>query len=213
MKLLSMLILAAGFSISAQAGTIGFDDIVIADRGDHPILDGYAGIDWNGFYALNTALWPDSGYANAATSGSNVAFTAGSDFSTATFSSPDGSAFTFNGASLTAGWRDNLVVDVSGYRNGTVVDSSTLLVGTSGPNLATFNWGGVDSVSFTVHGGSSPVARCYGQCENLAIDDISLSGITVSSVPEPSTLAMFAAGALVIGLSGRRRIGSGAIRV
>ena len=188
-------------ALPSHASTIGFDDLVVNDQGDHVVPDGYAGFDWTGFFVTNASLWPGAGYPNAATSPPNVAFTAGNDGSSASILGVGGATFTLVDANLTAAWRNGLDVNVSGLRNGVAIDSLDLMVGTSAPSPVAFDWSGIDTVTFTVSGGDAPIGPCFGQCRNLAIDDV----VIETAVPEPNSSTLLAVGLVLLGAVDIRR--------
>ena len=120
----SVVALLAGLSFythTAGATTIGFDDLTDAGFGT-PITNGYQGLNWTNWSVLNTAAFTSFFGPSGATPGTvsppNVAFNPTGGEAIFSQSSP----FTLNSADLTAFWRDNLQVTVTGLLN---VSSST----------------------------------------------------------------------------------------
>jgi hypothetical protein len=110
-----------------------------------------------------------------------------------------------NSIYLTAAFNDGLNVTVTGLLNGVTVDSTTLVVNTSGPTLEAFNWAGINAVDFSsccgVHDDSY-----LGSGTQFVIDNLSI-------VPEPSTWAMLLLGFAGLGFAGHRRSRKSAARV
>jgi hypothetical protein len=152
-----------------------------------PIPNGYAGLNWNNFSALDTTGFEPSGYVNGVVSGTSVAYNGYGD--PAAFSD---SAFTLNSAYFTAAWNDGLNILVQGYLNSTLVNSVDFTVNTSGPTLETFNWL-VDDVVFSSSGGTP---HGYGGGgEHFAMDDLTFN----AAVPEPSAIILLA---IMLGMVG-----------
>src|SRR5215468_6629066 len=57
-----------------HANVMAFDDINLAPAGSVFISNGYAGLNWVNFGALNTTTFMPSGYVNGTVSSPNVAF-------------------------------------------------------------------------------------------------------------------------------------------
>lgn len=180
-----------------------FDDLL--DDGGHALPTGYAGLSWTGFYYLNavTNSFNPSGYRNGLVSGSNVAFT-NSAISNGSFH--NASLFTFNSIYLTGAWSDGLNVEVQGYvggLSGTRVDDTNVTVNASGPLFFAPNWSGIDTVNFIVSGGTQHpgFAPDNGNGPQVAMDNLS-----ITPVPEPSTIALLTLGGLaLIALSKSRK--------
>ncbi len=127
LKSVSVLALCAGaghFCQSAAAALITFDDLSDGGTGT-AIADGYQGMNWTNWFVLNTPDFTSIFGPNGATAGTvsapNIAFNGSGD--TAIFSSQ---AFTLISADLTAFWRDNLQVTVTGQLLGVTVDLGNL---------------------------------------------------------------------------------------
>ncbi len=190
--------------IAVKAATLDFDTLSAAD----PIPDGYGGVNWDGIGILNVAFSypqnpPVAGYGYALISPDNVAvaFGAPSSFSSAT-------TFDFNSVYLTAAFRDGLSITVAGFNNGSQLYTSTILIDSTAPTLAVFNYLGVDTVSFTTSGGvlhgypGAGAAECGDGCNQFALDNLTLNA---TAVPEPSQVS----GLLLAGLG---VVGGGLIR-
>jgi hypothetical protein len=130
-----------------------------------------------------------------------------------------GGTFNFNSVYLTSVWNDHLQITVAGYLGANLVGSSTVDVSTIAATLFTFNFAGIDSLSFTSSGGTQHVGYNNNTgnfvLDNLATGfDIAAPGgdgdrnpvLSTPAVPEPSSVISAAAAiAAGLGLGARRR--------
>ena len=193
------LVLLTLLSPAGNASTLlTFDDIPNADNTE--LFDGYAGFNWDQFYAKQTSLSPNSGYANGTVSSPNVAFNWFANPATISSATP----FDLTSGYFTAAWNDGLTVVAIGYLGAVQVAAHTFVIDTSGPTLEVLNFLGVDSVTFTSSGGvHNP--NFTGEGTHFALDNLLING---SAVPEPSTFFMSGI-AVIAGLGAyarRRRI-------
>src|SRR5262249_50236685 len=100
----SLLVLLSGLA-QARADVITFDDISVVGTSLVPPPNGYHGFNWGNILVLNGTIRPDSGYVPGTVSPNNAAFNGGNPASVMIASA---NVFTFNGAYLTAAFRDNL---------------------------------------------------------------------------------------------------------
>lgn len=168
------------FGVSlAHAETINFDDLTGTEA---PILNGYAGLDWNNFVLLNTPNFTSvigpNGFANGTVSGPNIAFNGTGD--AAAISGP---TFTFNSAYFTGAWYNGLGITATGYLGGNLVGTSIFIVNASGPTLETFDWT-VDKVSFSSSGGTNAGYGSNGT--QFAMDNMTINE-PLTTTPLPST--------------------------
>lgn len=176
---LAFLVLLAGVGDGlSQAQVITFEDAFQAVS----YLD-YHGLSWNNFIFTSTADYPASGVLNGTVSGTNVAFNGFGN--PASFSSTN--AFDLNSAYLTADWRDQLHVEVQGYRGGSLVYDEAWNLDTTSPTLIDFNYLDVNQVTIITSGG---VNHGYGADGTQVVMD----NLTVTFVPEPCTAALVGAG-------------------
>ena len=182
---------------AGQAQVINFDTGLSAFGA---IPTGYAGFNWNNFYALDGVNYygNPSGYQNGVVSPNFVAYNAYGDPAEVYSSNP----FTFSSVYMTGAWLDGMNVLVQGYNNANLLYWANVTVNTSGPTLfAPTGWNGVDAVWFTPSGGTN---HGYGgDGTHIAFDDMTLNGATVT--PEPATLLLLATGLTGIGGIVRRR--------
>ena len=152
------LLAGMGFLIQpAAATTITFDDLtdVSGGFGGTPIPNGYQGLNWTNWNVLNTTDFTANVGANGAQAGTvsppNVAYDVFGDL--AIFSN---NPFTFNSVDMTAIWRDNLQVTVTGKLGGVTQFSTTLTLSATAPALETFNWANIDEVDVLPSRGHPP---------------------------------------------------------
>jgi hypothetical protein len=166
----------------AQAGTITFDDL---PESQNTISNGYAGLNWENFYYLNTTSFIPSGYVNGTVSPQNVAY---NGFGEPTAISTVDDSFDFNSTYLTSAWNDNLTVVVEGFVGGELGEkkySQTVVLNTQTPTLFTFNFDGIDYLKFTSSGGNN--AGYNGNGTHFAMDNFTFNKKT-KPVPEPITI-------------------------
>jgi len=194
MKKLSMAtagaaLIALGIGGAAQATVLTFDDL--SPISFELIPDGYAGFNWDNFYALNSSnpTYLGSGYPNGTVSGNVVAFNGSGEAATLA----DG-LFDFNSAYLTAAWRNGLSITVEGLKDGLSLYSETVVVDITGPTLFDFDFLGIDTLVFTSFGGVNP-GGLNGDGTQFVMDNFTFN--ETKGVPEPaSTLGLLAFGAL-----------------
>jgi len=187
----AVIILALGASIT-NAELITFDDLGTSSVGGL-ISNGYAGFNLYNFYYVTGSLVTPSGYPNSVVSPGNVAVN-GHLGSSATFY---GGPFTVNSLYLTGAWNDGLNVTLTGYNGGTQLDTTTVVVNTSGPTLVTLNWTNLTALDFASFGGTeNPAYVGYGGGPEFAMDNLLVNSAVA---PEPATLTLLGSGFLAFG--------------
>jgi len=145
---------------------LDFDDIG-TDLGE-PVPDGYGGLNWTNAFILNTLTYQqNSGYIRGNTSGDFVVFNG--DELTLGVDDRDGDEFFFVGVTLTAAWKEDLSIEIIGFRDGVPVESTTVVVSDDAPTEFLLNWGNVDRLTFFASGGSD--AGTPGRGDYFAMDD------------------------------------------
>jgi hypothetical protein len=204
-----------------------------------PSLIDYAGFDWVGMFVakpnvsinrpqqiIGIEIDPedgptpitqpvDAGFHRSIVSGDTIAFTQSFTGATSLFASikarPNDDNFNFNSVYLTAGWRDNIDVNVTGLRDGVTVYTRNYVVGDDSPTLFDLNFFNIDEIRFLTSGGTFlyPNGSAVGQFVNpsnafstptLAFDDMK-----ITPVPEPATIGLLAVGLLAACAVRRRR--------
>ena len=201
-KIMMTLFCAASlFSTGVSALTITFDDINLGSGSnlEAPIPNGYQGLNWTNFHVVDTSsLTFPSGYPNADVSPSNVGFnglTSPISFSSAT-------PFLLQSGYFTSAFLDAQLLTVIGT-GGAIPQTTSFLISPNAPTFVTFNWTGLTDVSFTPSGGLPRADFSLNGNHYFAVDNL-----TVSAVPEPSTLALLGLGLGFVGLVVSRRLKS-----
>ena len=187
----------AGTAGRCEAGfVVGFDDLSHIQT----VPNGYNGLNWSNFAALNTTGFTPSGYVNGVVSPTNVAFNGGgapSEFSS-------GTPFNFDSAYLTAAWHNGLAVVVQGFLAGNTVYTTNLTLNTAGSTQFTFNYVGVDRVRFSATGGTNP--GFAGDGTHIAFDNLAFNGPVPPGIATPAPPTMVAALVGMAGLAFARRV-------
>jgi hypothetical protein len=184
------LVLSSGANATTLS-TLTFDDV--ATPGGLAHLSTYGGLNWDNTGVINTTLFPyASGYQNADTSGTNVAY---NEFASVAAASK-GSTFDFIGANFTAAWNEGLQLTVDGWLGGSKVAglTRTITLNTSGPtSVYDFNFTGIDKLTFTSTGGTHNTVAfgvanpSYGVGgTHFAMDDFQYT----TPAPEPSSMVL-----------------------
>ncbi len=192
-----MLMFAVGPTL-LQGVVLTFDD-VLAEGGYIP--DGYGGFGWANFGVVCGDCVPGSGFDTGTVSGDYVALNAFAKPASITSSG----IFDFNGASLTAAWRDSLNMTVKGYVGDSRVSgySTTVVVDTTGPTWFDFNYVGIDRLEFDSFGGKA--VFLYSSGEHFAMDDFTFTPSTPISNPSPGAILLGGIGVSLVGWLRRRR--------
>jgi hypothetical protein len=141
------------------------------DLGDGSLIpNGYFGLNWNNFYALNgvTYVGNPSGYQAGVISRNNVAYNAFG--SPANITSP--TPFNLFSAWVTAAWNDNLTFEVKGLVNGVLTYDQIYILSATTPQFLTFDMLGVTEVDFITSGGT---AHYGGNATHFAMDDLTVT--------------------------------------
>jgi hypothetical protein len=171
-----------------EASLVTFDNLSPTPEGTL-VPNGYAGLRWTNFYALNgvTYVGGDSGYRRGVISGQNLV-----DNGYGKPATISGGIFDLASAYLTAAWNNKLKVTVIGRLGSTILYDNTYTLSAVTPTLINFNFDGIDSVQFISSGGR-PYGY-HGRGTHFGMDDVVINELT-PSVPEPATVF---AGALLL---------------
>lgn len=165
------------------------------------IQGSYGGLNWDDMGGSSRSAmqaYPNSGFITGIVSGDWVAYNAGAV--TATVS---GAVFDFNGAYLTAGWNNDLNIEVTGFLGGIQQYQQTVVVDVTGPTYFNFNYLGIDELQFYSYGGTPAGVGTSGV--HFTMDNFTFNEPT-SPVPEPSTCLLLGVGLLgMVGISRRRK--------
>ena len=189
-KTLAAAFLLMGFAASsASAVVITFDDLPSQEA----ISNGYAGLDWANFRALDGSTFSPNGYSNGTVSPHNVAFNLYGD--PATISSSTG--FNLVGGYFTGAWNDGLQISAVGAPG--VAYSTSFIVNSNAPTYIAFHWNNITSVTFSSSGGSPAGYSGFGT--HFALDNLEVA----AAVPEPEEWAMMVASIPLLGWQIRRK--------
>jgi hypothetical protein len=188
---LALAFMASGGVAFAQVPTelITFDDINTGGFDNYvAIANGYAGLDWNDFYAENSL---GNGYTTGIVSQPNAAFE-GFGSVPASFSAPSGT-FDLASAYLTAAFQPE-TVEVQGFDGAALVYDNTYSIIESSPTLIDFNYSGITSVTLF-----DPALQ---QGDQVVMDNVQING---SSAPDGGMTVILLGGALTsLGLLRRK---------
>jgi hypothetical protein len=171
---------------------ITFDDLPDSLGGAN-ITNGYQGLSWSNFFVVNAVLQSNFfGYVTGANYGmvslSNVAFNGGGSPAEV---DARGTNFDFLNTYLTGAWNSNLNIEVEGFRSGTLLYNTTVVVSATSPTLFTFDYMDIDRLYFNSFGGEPAFGNNNGN--NFVMDNM-----TFEFIPEPSSLLLGALGALLL---------------
>ncbi|BAN34336.1 hypothetical protein SCD_n00488 [Sulfuricella denitrificans skB26] len=188
--LVAALVISGSVS-TAQAATITFDNLDTSSGSYAQLQNGYAGFNWDNFWAVDGLNYYDPndptaiGYTTGVVSPNNVAFNGFAD--PASFSST--TIFSLESAYVTKA-RDAGLTHFDGYNGASLLYSMDVYSTTTAPTFVTFNWAGLDKVVMSDGDGTA----------HTAIDDI-----TVNSVPVPAAAWLLGSGLLgLIGVARRK---------
>jgi hypothetical protein len=209
-KLFSLYCVVFHFSLAEAAATVvTFDDLGANAYGSVWVPSDYAGLSWGNFALIDGATFrtspvyydtptgsgifdlPVTGYQSGVVSPSAVAFNvAGFDSYISSYSSP----ITLNSFYITAAWRNELNIEVTGYQNGFQTNSILLSVSREGPTLVTLNWQNVNQIKFHSYGGISNGPFEGNNGVQFALDNVSYQA---AAVPEPKAVELLLLGLVI----------------
>jgi hypothetical protein len=194
--ILGLALSGALFAGGLNAATLGFDDIVADGLVEVP--DGYGGLDWSNFFALNATNYneQDSGYVRGMRSPDYVATNGGGLDAEITGSV----LFDVLSFDLTAAWLDDLTVRVTTYTGELLRGDISLNVSQDFRTTFVLNddFLGIDRIVFEASGGTD--AGLNGGGQNFVLD-----ALEVNVVPIPASLWLFGSGLGLLAWVRRRK--------
>ena len=191
-----VLLLFAVGPLPLQGGDVLDFENVLAENGYVP--GGYGGLDWVNFGVISDVCDPGSGFNTGTVSGDYVAFNGWAEAASIISSN----IFDFDGAYLTAAWRNGLNITVAGYENDSLLYSTTVVVDTTGPAWFDFNYVGINRLEFDSYGGVD--VFLYGSGEHFVMDDFEFTPPAMHS-PSPGALLLGSIGVGLVGWLRKRR--------
>ncbi|CAF1630554.1 unnamed protein product [Adineta ricciae] len=135
-----------------------------------PIPSIYQGLTWLDAYYMIASLEPGSGYEVPLRSGGYIAFNAhGAQMS---IGAPASSSIAVHSFVAAAAWNDDLVLTITGDRNGATVYSEQVILNTTSATNVVLNWTNIDNISFSTSGGVPANANSAGNGTHFAMDDL-----------------------------------------
>lgn len=194
-KLALAALLALSFGAAQASNVITFDSLANGAS----ISNGYSGLNWSNFSALNGVTDNNSGYQNGVVSRNNVAYNRNG--TPASISATSAAGFSLSDGFFTAAWDNGLHVTVNAVFENATTATETFTLNTSGPTDEFFGWNNLASVTFASSGGVP--AGLAGGGEHFALDNLNIA--PTAAVPEPATDALLMLGLVAVGLGIRRR--------
>ncbi len=181
------------FSITStcSATVLTFDDLSETGSGSF-LANGYQGLSWSNFGIKNAVLYVaalgSNGFYSGIVSASNVTY---NGLANPAEINSSGTNFNFLSAYLTGAVNSNLNVEVEGFRGASLVYSQVVVASATAPTLFAFNYLNIDRLHFNAFGGEPAFGTA--PAEYFVMDNF-----TFAFIPEPSTVLLTAAGALLL---------------
>lgn len=192
-------IAATALSTGAQAAQIDFEDLYLGydDSGQFDL--NYGGYEWEGVLAYVTSNFIEGRGMQLGTSGNVSVVATGGDLAFTR-----NRAFNLNNVRITSGWNLDENVTVEGWRNGVMVYSTAFQSSFDAPRAFPFDFRNIDR--FSIHGeGGTDGGSQRGEGIHLVIDDIVISELPTTDVPEPAAGLLFGMGGLMLLVATRLR--------
>jgi hypothetical protein len=151
---------------------ITFDNIPGAGRFQQSLPNGFSGFQWVNADYMNVSYHEQingwSGYSAALSSGQYVGLNKDGQMLAMIINAA--SSFTLKSMIVASAWNDNLTLEISGKRDGSVLKSKQLTLQLQ-PQWIELNWSGLETVSFSSSGGE-PNSNVKGRGTQFAVDDL-----------------------------------------
>jgi hypothetical protein len=165
------------------------------------ISNGYQGLIWSNFLVINGVVQPTfypfktNGVYFGTVTASNVTYNGAG--APAEIVSP-ATNFNFLSVYLTGMFKSNLNIEVEGFRDGNLVYNQIVVASATSPTLVTFNYHDIDRLHFSSFGGQPAFDASSGTA-------FVMDNFTFEFVPEPTAFLLTAAGALLLGITLKRK--------
>jgi uncharacterized repeat protein (TIGR03803 family) len=146
---------------------------------------GYGNLNWQNFYYVAAGEYRQSGYYAGMISPPNVAY---NGYGEPAFLSSSSGSFSLLSAYVTAGWNDNLRLEVKGFADSALVYHQSFTLSATNPTFINFNCVGVTSIEFISSGGTADPGYS-GSGTHFVLDNV-----TVITVPPPQVDTLYAFG-------------------
>jgi hypothetical protein len=179
-------------AVSASLGTVvTFDDLHETGSGSY-LVNSYQGLSWSTFVVLNAVLSPSvfgtNGLYYGMVSASNVAVNGiGGPAEIDSL----GTSFDFLSAYLTGEYNSNLNIEVQGFSGARLLYDTTVVASATSPTLFSFDYLDINRLYFSNSGG----LPAFG---TPSAPQFVMDNFTFEFVPEPSSLLLTAAAALLL---------------
>jgi hypothetical protein len=197
-SVITLLIFSA---ISTRATVVTFDDLHETGSGSY-LVNSYQGLVWSNVAVYNTILSPSV----FGTNGCYYGMVSASNAAVNGIGNPaeiDSSTnFNFLSVYLTGAYNSNLNVEVQGFSGATLLYDTTIVASATSPTLFNFGYLGINRLYLSNSGGQP----AFG---TPSAPQFVMDNFTFEFVPEPSSLLLAAAGALLLcPLLKRKRAGA-----